>query len=106
RPQFRRKSAHVGPVHAYETRRERGEAGKRPQSGGLARAVGAEEGDDLTGRGGQREVQVERGPPYDELGVQAHEIHRSRRPASTATDTASSTTLSTMAACGSVSRAR
>lgn len=96
---------------------ERGEAGEGAQGGGLSGAVGSEEGDDVTGGGGEGEIQAEAGAVDYEVGVQAvrvarvgvrHEvvIQRSRNPARTAIDTASRTRLRAIAASGSFCRAR
>ncbi len=116
---------------------------RRAQGGGLARAVGSEEGHDLAGRGGERDVQAEGAAVHDQAGVEAvlegrgggvgasalalalasgvgesmaafrssvpvtdALIQRSRRPARTAMETASSTRLRATAAAGSFWRAR
>ncbi|GAA2675464.1 hypothetical protein GCM10010400_42370 [Streptomyces aculeolatus] len=150
---------------------ERDEPGEGTQGGGLAGAVGAQEGDDVAGAGGERHVEPEGAALDDEPGVEpvaaahgilpphrnsavgrapsahgisapyriscahpicapyrvspaypvsaachvssasrivahAEVIQRSRSPASTATDTASSTRLSAIAASGSLCSAR
>ena len=87
--------------------RQGGEPGQGAQRGGLARAVGAEQGDDLARGDGEVDVQAEAGAFDDEVGAQGHGLftHRSRRLARMITETASRTRLSTIAASGSVSRA-
>ncbi|CAM5703569.1 hypothetical protein SHIRM173S_01821 [Streptomyces hirsutus] len=105
------------------------EPGQGAQRRALAGAVRAEQGDDLARCGGEGDVQAEGAVVDDEAGVEAlglggaglvtgevvsgltgvgHDavIQRSRRPASTAIETASRTTLSAMAASGSLCRAR
>lgn len=121
-----RRTVQRGPVEAQMTAGERGEPGQRAQRGGLPGTVGPEQRDDVTGRGGQRHVESEGTALHDETGVEAvaaygvgdgagggavdvgHDavIQRSRSPASTAIDTASSTRLSAIAAAGSLCNAR
>lgn len=121
-----RRTVQRGAVEAQMTAGERGEPGQRAQRGGLSGTVGPEQRDDVTGRGGQRHVEPEGTALHDETGVEAvaaygvghgagggavdvgHDavIQRSRSPASTAIDTASSTRLSAIAAAGSLCNAR
>jgi hypothetical protein len=84
---------------------EREQAREGAQRGGLARAVRAEQRHDLALGDVELDVEGERGAPYDQMGVD-HDSHRPRSPASTTIETARSTRLSTIAACGSVSSAR
>ena len=87
------------------------QAGEAGQDGRLAGAVGAEQRDHLTRGDVEPDVEPEPAALHLEVGLEAHGpappvSHRSRRPTSTATDTASSSSDSTTARSGSVSSAR
>ncbi len=127
RTRLRRRTVQLGPVEPEMTVGERDETGEGAQRGRLAGAVGAEEGDHVTGRSRQRHIEAEGtaldhqtggksvgGPAGRADGVlrgltgvgHAALIQRSRSPASTAIDTASRTRLRAIAASGSFCRAR
>jgi hypothetical protein len=56
---LRGRTVQLGAVEPEMAAGERGESGECAQGGGLAGAVGAEQCDDVTGRGGQRHVEAE-----------------------------------------------
>ena len=82
---------------------EREQPGERAQERGLAGTVRSEDRDRLTVGGGEQRVERERAELQADLCVEAHRTysHRSRSSASTATQTASSTTLRPIATSGS-----
>jgi len=71
RARLGRRTAQIGAVQPQMAGGERGEAREGAQRGGLAGAVRTQQGDDLTGRGPQRDVQAERFAVDDEARVQA-----------------------------------
>ena len=82
------------------------------QKSGLARAVGPQDGHDLTGLGRELEAEIERASGQPDVGVERHHVctntqrnHRPRSAPRTMTLISSMTRLSAMAACGSFSRA-
>ena len=87
---------------------DRHQTGERAQQGRLARAVGTEDRDGLTLAGVKLRVEVQRTQLERDLRGHGHPTpsQRSRRNASTATHTASSTMLRPIATCGFDSRRR
>ena len=84
---------------------DRQQPGKASQDGGLAGPVRPKHGDDLTRRGVEPHVEVQRSTGDHDVGAQRHVVnspppnHRSRRATSTAKDTATISKASTIA-CG------
>src|SRR5690606_21730799 len=129
---LRRQRAQIRAVQPDLATGHRDETRQGAQRGALARPVRPEQRHDLPRPGGQHEIQLERPPPHHEPRIQpparftdrgprggttrhpprstsaysGPPIHRPLSSASTATETASRTRLSTIAASGSVSSAR
>ena len=79
---------------------ERQKPGQRSHQRGFARAIGAQDGDDIPRRDTQLDIQVEGTHRRLDLGVECHGVpsQRSRSAIRTARETESSSRLSTMAA--------
>ena len=102
---FHRYAVQVHAVQAYLTGR-RDQTGEYPQDRRLPRTVRTEQRDHLAAGHLELRVQPEAVALQADAGHEAHPSHRSRNVTRIATETASSTRLSTIAASGSDSRAR
>ncbi len=77
RARLGRRAVQGGAVETQMAVGEGDETGERPQGGGLPGAVGAEQGHDVAGVGGQRDVEPEGAAVDHEMGVEALVAYRS-----------------------------